>query len=173
MASFVDRMIGAATLNVGTYEEVEADVTATAQAMGVVVLSSVAHGIGNIGYGGFGLIRAVLFALIGWFVWASLAYLIGTKLLPEPQTKSDVGELLRTTGFAASPGVLAVLGIIPFFGRMILFLIPVWSLITMVIAVRQALDYQSTGRAIAVCLIGFVAYLILSAILLPFSFFRF
>ncbi len=173
MAGYVDRIIGAATLNVGTYEEVEADVTATAQAMGVVLLSSVAHGIGNIGHGGFGLFRAMIFALVSWFVWACLAYIIGAKLLPEPQTRSDIGELLRTTGFAAAPGLLAVLGIIPFMGRMILLVIAVWSLVAMVIAVRQALDYQSTGRAIGVCFIGFIAYLILSAFLLPFSLFRF
>ncbi len=171
MASFVERMIGAATLNVGTYEEVEADADATAQALGVVLLSAVAHGIGNFGHGGMGMLRGLVFALIGWVVWAGLAYLIGTKLLPEPQTKSNVGELLRTTGFAAAPGVLAFLGIIPFLGRIALFVIAVWSLVTMVIAVRQALDYQNTGRAILVCLIGFVAYVILSAILMPFSYF--
>jgi hypothetical protein len=169
MASFVDRMIGAATLNIQTYEEVEADVSATGQAMAVVLLSSIAHGIGNIGHGGFGLMRATIFALVGWVVWASLAYIIGTKLMPEPQTRSSVGELLRTTGFSASPGVLAVLGIIPVLGRIILFVITIWMLVTMVIAVRQALDYQSMGRAVVVCLIGFVVYLILSAVLLPFS----
>jgi hypothetical protein len=89
--------------------------------------------------------------------------------MPEPQTKSGVGELLRTTGFSAAPGVLAVLGISPVLGRIILFVIAIWTLVTMVIAVRQALDYQSMGRAVVVCLIGFVVYLILSAILLPFS----
>ncbi len=172
MASFVDRMLGAATLNAQTYEEVEADVNATVQAMGVVLLSSVAHGIGNIGHGGFSPIRATIFALAGWVVWATLAYLIGTKLLPEPQTRSDIGELLRTTGFAAAPGVVAVLGIIPYMGRLVLLVVFLWSLVTMVMAVRQALDYQSMWRALVVCLIGFVAYLLLSALLLPFGLFR-
>ena len=103
MASFIERMLGAAKLDVHTYEEVEADTGATAQALAVVVLSSIALGIGSIQAGG-GLLGGALAALVGWVVWASLVYLIGTKLLPEPQTHSDVGELLLTTGFSASPG---------------------------------------------------------------------
>jgi hypothetical protein len=159
MTSFVDRMIGAARLDLRIYEEVEADTKATGQAMGVVILSSIAQGIGNISYGPRVLISGTLFALIGWVIWASLTYVIGARILPEPQTRSDVGELLRTMGFSSSPGLLRVLGIIPFLGRFLLFLILIWMLVTMVIAVRQALDYRSTGRAAAVCVIGFVVYL--------------
>ncbi len=106
MASFTQRMIGAAKLDVHTYEEVEADTTATGQAMGVVVLSSIASGIGAVAYGaGPGLVVVgAIAALIGWFLWAFVTYVVGTKILPEPQTRSDVGELLRTIGFSASPG---------------------------------------------------------------------
>jgi hypothetical protein len=106
-------------------------------------------------------VGAVIAALIAWFLWAFLAFLIGTKLLPEPQTRSDVGELLRTTGFSTAPGMLRILNMVPFLGGIINFAISVWLLITMVIAVRQALDYRSTGRAIIVCLIGWFLYLII------------
>ena len=109
MATLSERMIGAAKLDVHTYEEVEANTDATSQSMMVVVLSSVAQGIGLGGLGG--LIGAALSALIGWFVWAVLVYLLGTKVLPEPNTHSDMGELLRTIGFSASPGLLRVLGV--------------------------------------------------------------
>ena len=103
MASFTERMLGAAKLDVRTYEEVEADRTATGQAMAVVVLASVAAGIGQIGQSGiFGLIAGAIGALIGWFIWAFLTYIIGTKFLPEPQTRSDMGELLRTSGEASA-----------------------------------------------------------------------
>ena len=165
MTNFVDRMIGAATLDLRVYEEVEADTNATGQAMGVVILSSIAQGIGNISYGPRVLISGTLFALVGWVVWASLACFIGTRILPEPQTRSDVGELLRTMGFASSPGLLRVLGIVPFLGRTVLFLILIWMLVTMIIAVRQALDYKSTGRAIVVCVIGFAIYLCLEVLI--------
>jgi hypothetical protein len=165
MSSFTDRMIGAAVLNVQTYEEVESDTGATVQAMAVVILSSIAQGIGNLGHGVGGLFSGMVYALIGWVIWAFLSFFIGSRLLPEPQTHADMGQLLRTTGFASSPGILRILGIIPLLGRLITFLVLIWMLLAMVIAVRQALDYRSTGRAVGVCLIGFAVYLIAGIIL--------
>ena len=92
-------------------------------------------------------------------------YIIGTKLLPEPQTHSDLGELLRTTGFSASPGLLRVLGVIPLIGELIILAVSIWMLIAMIIAVRQALDYQSTGRAVGVCLIGWFVFVVITLML--------
>jgi hypothetical protein len=161
-SSFGERIIGAAKLDVNIYEEVEADTSAMGQAMAVVVMSSIAAGIGSLRAGGvMGLVMTTVAALIGWFIWAGLTYVIGTKMLPEPQTKSDMGELLRTIGFASSPGLLRVLGIIPILGALIGLIVSVWMLVAFVIAVRQALDYKSTGRAVAVCLIGFVVYFVI------------
>jgi hypothetical protein len=161
MALFTDRMMRAAKLDANLYEEVEADKTAMGQAMAVVILSSVAAGIGTIGTtGAKGLIVGTIAALLGWFIWAFLTYYIGTRLLAEPQTKSDYGELLRTIGFSSSPGVLRVLGIIPMLGTILNIICGIWMLIAMVVAVRQALDYKSTGRAVAVCLIGWVVQLL-------------
>ena len=157
MASFTERLLGAATLNVHTYEEVEADTTAMGQAIGVVILSSLAAGIGNIGHGGPGILAAVVGALLGWLIWAGLTYLIGTRLLPEPRTRANWSQLLRTTGFAAAPGIVRVLGIIPLLGWLALGIASLWMLAAFVVAVRQALDYTSTGRAVGVCLIGWVA----------------
>jgi hypothetical protein len=157
MSTFAKRMIGAASLDIQTYEEVEADTTATTQAMGVVVLSSLAQGIGFFTQGGgSGFVFGAIGALVSWIIWAFLIYIIGTKLLPEPQTRSDLGELLRTTGFAAAPGLLWVLGVIPFLGGLIMPAVTIWMLIAMIIAVRQALDYESTLRAVGVCLIGWI-----------------
>ena len=162
MSTFAERMIGAATLDVHTYEEVEADTTAMTQAMGVVVLSSIAQGIAGLTQGGgMGFVAGAVGALIGWFIWAFLVYIIGTKVLPEPQTRSNLGELLRTTGFSASPGLLRVLGVIPFLGGLITLVVSIWMLVAMIIAVRQALDYQSTGRAVGVCLIGWFVFVVI------------
>ncbi len=166
MASLTDRMIGAAMLNVSTYEEVEADTTATSQAMIVVVVSSLCAGIGGIRHGGvMGLIVGAVAALIGWAIWAGLTYLIGTKLLPEPQTRADVGELLRTLGFAQSPGVLRIFAFIPVIGWLVAIVASLWMLAATVVAVRQALDYTSTGRAVGVCVIGFLVYMVIGFLL--------
>ncbi len=156
MASFTERLVGAATLNVHTYEEVEADSTAIGQAIGVVIISSLAAGIGNIGRGGPGILAAVVGALLGWLIWAGLTYLIGTRLLPEARTRADWGQLLRTTGLAAAPGIVRVFGIIPLLGWLVFGIANLWMLAAFVVAVKQALDYTSTGRAIGVCLIGWV-----------------
>ena len=167
MASFTDRMVGAATLNVGVYEEVEADTGATGQAMGVVLLSSLAAGIGSVGLGaeGFGgVVVGGIGALISWVFWAFLTYLIGTRLLPEPQTRADVGELMRTLGFAQSPGLARIFGVIPVLGPLVLLVVSIWMLVAMVIAVRQALDYTSTVRAVGVCLVGWVLSLVIAVV---------
>ncbi len=157
MTGLKDRIIRAAKLDVGLYEEVEADTRAMGQAMGVVVLSSIAAGVGSIERGGpGGILMGTIAALIGWYVWAYLTYFIGTKLLPEPQTKADVGQLLRTIGFSSSPGLIRVLGIIPGLGSIVFLVASIWMLVAMIIAVRQALDYESTLRAVGVCIIGWI-----------------
>jgi len=163
MSSFTERMIGAAKLDVAIYEEVEADTTATGQALLVVVLSSVASGLSFVTMNGVrGVIFGTLAAIAGWIIWAGITYLVGTKMLPEPQTQSDMGELLRTIGFAMSPGILRILGLIPFIGLLVNLVVFFWLLAAVVVAVRQALDYRSTGRAIGVCLIGFLVYVLVA-----------
>ena len=166
MSIFQDRMIRAAKLDVNLYEEVEADKSAMGQAMGVVVLSSVAAGIASFSITGIsGVLIGTISALIGWYVWAFITYIIGTKLLPEPQTSADHGELLRTIGFSSSPGVIRILGIIPGLYWLVSTVASVWMLVAMIIAVRQALDYNSTLRAVGVCLIGWVIQVIFLALM--------
>ncbi len=166
-ASLVDRMFGAARLDVHTYEEVEADSSATLQAVWVVVLVSVASGVGLLGTGGGigGLIVGVVLGVGQWAVWAFITYWVGTRYLPTPETRATWGQLARTTGFAQSPGVLKVLGFIPVIGLAVFFLVSVWQFFAMVIAVRQALDYESTWRALGVVAIGFVVVLVFTLIL--------
>ena len=107
------------------------------------------------------MLMAVIAALVGWYIWAYLTYLIGTKLLPEPQTKADHKELLRTVGFSSSPGLIRVLGIIPGLANIVFSIAAIWMLVAMVIAVRQALDYKSTLRTIGVCAIGWIIQMVL------------
>jgi hypothetical protein len=166
MTTFVNRMILSAKLDTGIYEEVEADRTALGQAMAVVVLSSIAAGIGTFQHTGLaGLLLGTAMALLGWFVWAALTYAIGTRILPEPQTQADFGQLLRTIGFASAPGLIRILGIIPAVMTVVYFVAGIWMLAAMVVAVRQALDYRSTWRAIGVCLIGWIVQALFIALI--------
>ena len=144
-------------LDSNLYEEVEADKSALGQAMTIVVLSSIAAGIGLYKTGGFsGIITGTMASLISWYVWAYLTYFIGTKFLPEPQTEADLGELLRTIGFSSSPGLLRIFYFMPGIGVLLYLISSLWMLVAMIIAVRQALDYNSTLRAVGVCVIGYV-----------------
>lgn len=166
MSNFKERIIRAAKLDIDLYEEVEADKEALGQAMGVVVLSSVAAGIGVITKGGLGgILTGIIFALISWYIWAYLTYFIGTKFLPEPQTKADLGELLRTIGFSSSPGLIRILGIIPKLREVVFLFTSVWMLVAMVIAVRQTLDYKNTLRAVGVCAIGWIIQVLMLLLL--------
>ena len=166
MNQLLDGMIRAAKLDVNFYEKVEADKGSFGQAMAVVVLSSIAAGIGSVGQAGVvGILTGTIAALIGWYIWAYLTYFIGTKFLAEPQTKADYGELLRTIGFSSSPGVIRILGIIQGLNVIVNLVAGVWMLVAMVVAVRQALDYNSTGRAVGVCIIGWIIQMVISVLL--------
>ncbi len=165
MSRLKDRIIRAALLDADMYEEIEADRTSLHQAMAVVILSSLAGSL-NIGRLSIsGIFIGIVITLTGWIVWAYITYIIGTKLLPEARTESSFTELLRTIGFSSSPGLIRVAGIIPFISGPVFFITSIWMLVAMVIAARQALDYESTKRAVGVCVIGWVFQLIVMYIM--------
>jgi len=158
MKTLFRRMIAASRLDVQTYEQVEADRASNAGAVFIVVVASIAAAIGSGARDFAGVISGIIVLLLTWLVWVGLTYFIGTRLLPGPQTHADIGEVLRTTGFSASPGVLRIFGLLPAVGLPIFIGITVWMLITFVVAIRQALDYASSGRALAVCVLGWLIH---------------
>lgn len=154
---FTNRMMRAAMLDRGLYEEVEGDRGAGRESLAIVVLSSLAAGVGAGGSQGVSLQTFVAFAiiaLVAWSTWALLISQIGGRLMPEPDTRTSFAELSRTIGFAATPGLLQVFGAMPNMTVPVFTLSAVWALAAMVVAVRQALDYHSTARAVAVCGLG-------------------
>jgi len=162
-------MIRAAKLQVPLYEEVEADLTATNQALTVVVMGALASGIGTAltaamaGRGGGvvgALIGGVLAALIGWAVWSWVLYFVGTRFFGGTAT---YGELLRTLGFSEAPSVLLILSFIPIVGGLLSFAVGIWILIAGFIATRQALDIDNT-KTVFTIIVGVVAVVIVIAI---------
>ena len=152
---YINRIIRACKLDINLYEEVEADKSATVQAAGVVVLSSLAAGVGALSLGTSNFLMAPLLSLASWFIWAYLVYLIGVKIFPESTTEADHGQLLRTIGFSSAPGLIRVFGIIPNLTSVVFIIASIWMLVAMVIAVRQALDYKSTWRSVGVVVTAF------------------
>ena len=157
LSTLTYRMMRAAALDAGIYENIEADRSAGRQSLTVVLLASVAAGIGAGGWQGPSLRTFALFttiALATWIAWAWLVAEIGLRLLPEKQTQTSFRELLRTIGFAATPGVLQIFAAMPSMAIPVFGVTAVWMLVAMIIAVRQALDYRHTIRAIVVCTLG-------------------
>ena len=166
MASFGERVVGAMRLDANTFEEIERDPTAIGQAVGVIALAAVSTGIGWVWYNGIsGIVTQVLISLIGYAVWAVLVWLIGTKVMPDPGTKADFPEAFRVIGFAASPGILGIITIIPILGWLLMILIWLWQLAAMVIAVKAVLDYSTIGKAVIVVVIGFFVNLCVTVLL--------
>jgi len=166
MASFGERVVGAMSLKASTFQEIEHDPTAMGQAVGVIVLAAVSSGLGNVFWGGFtGIITGVVSSLIGFAVWAGVVWLVGTKVMPDPATKADFPETFRTIGFSAAPGILGIVTVIPILGWLIMFAIWIWQIAAMVIAVREVLDYTDTIKAVIVVVIGWIAYMIVAALI--------
>ena len=153
---FVNRIIRACKLDAKLYEEVEADKSATLQAALVVVLSSLAAGVGALSLGASNFLMAPILSLVSWYIWAYLIYFIGAKLFPEPGTKSDHGELLRTIGFSSAPGLIRAFGITPELMTVTFIGSAFWMLACMVVAVKAALDYDSLWKAFGVVVVSWL-----------------
>lgn len=157
--TFMRRLVGAAMLDAATYEDVEADRLALPQAVAVVVLASIAAGVGARGMRGSSeavsfMVSGSVLALIAWATWAALMYQIGVRLWPQPETSVDLGQLLRTLGFAAAPGLIQVFAVFPGMTIPVFAVATAWTLAASVLAVKHALDYSSTMRAVAVSGLG-------------------
>ena len=154
MGLFAYRLFGAAVLDASVYEGIEADRSANRQALATVLLSSVAAGIGAAGWRGPApgtLVIVALVALATWVGWALLVFQIGGRMLPGPETRTSVGELMRTIGFATAPGLLQLFAVFPRMTVPVFVVAWAWIFAATVTAVRHALDYQSTGRTLVVC----------------------
>ena len=163
--TFGERVIGALKLDANTFEDIERDPGATGQAVGIIAISALASGLANIWYGGItGIILGFIGGLVGYALWAVVVWLVGTKLMPDPATKADFAETFRVVAFAAAPGVLAIITIIPLLGWLLMLIVyPIiwlWGMAIMVVGVRQVLDYTDTFKAVVVVIIGFVVYLV-------------
>jgi len=157
--NFGERINGVLRLKAATFEEIEADRSATGQALAIVIVASLATGIGEGAlFGPLRLMRETFAALVGWGMWATVTYFFGRYVMPEPDTKTDMGELLRVIGFAYAPSLFNVFGVIPFIGELVTGIAALWALAATIIAVRQALDYRSTLRAVCVVFIGWLVF---------------
>lgn len=142
-------------LDPAAFEDIEADRSATIQSGLIVTAACVATGFAVLSVRALDPAQAFAIglaaALGAWLIWAMLISAIGTTLLPEAETRSDPGELLRTIGFAAAPGIFYGFAALPAIAPFVVTFVSIWMIAATVVAVRQALDFHSTVRAVAVC----------------------
>lgn len=157
---FLRRMGRAALLHADTYEEVEADKGALGQATLVVLAVAAAAMLSTWLRSleaaplpprqlGFQLAIVALEPVVVWLGSSAFAYMVGATFFRGPDTETDYAEVLRTVGFAFTPGLLFALGFLPppELGRALLAVARLWVLVCSVVAVRQALDF-TTARAL-------------------------
>lgn len=156
MKIFINRIYRAIKIDVDLYEEVEADKNATLQAAAVVVISSLAAGVGALHLGASNFLMAPILSLLSWYIWAYLIYIVGVKIFKDPNTDSNHGELLRTIGFSSAPGIIRVFGFTPELMTVTFVGSAFWMLACMVVAVRAALDYRSLWKALGVVIVAWL-----------------
>lgn len=162
--SFLDRVVGVGRLNRPTYEEVEHDQSATVQAGIVVVVAAIATAIGASSQGADGIFSGLIGALLGWVVGAAFIYFVGTRVIPSLQVQADIGQVLRTVGFANVPSFLLILGFIPIVNIVVALVVFVWGIATLIIAIQSALE-ASVSRAVGIAVIAVVLQFVVSIII--------
>ncbi len=162
--SFSDRLIGAARLDRSVYEEVERDTTATTQAAIVVAIAAIASAIGGLSGGWQGAVSGLIGALIGWVVSSAFIYIVGTRIIPSDRVQADMGQVLRTQGFASVPNFLLVVAAIPVLGPLVALVVFVWYIITRIIGIQSALE-TSVPRAVAIAIIAVILQVIATVII--------
>lgn len=129
-------------------------------ALTIVILAAVSHALGSAVI--LLINRATLPILViallidgisvvgGYYFWTLTILKIGQWLKPIDPT---YGDLLSPIGFAYAPQVLNFLTLIPLLGRPIERVLTVWSLLAVIVAVRQGLDINTRWAAL-ICLVG-------------------
>ena len=93
--------------------------------------------------------------LLGWLLWAIIAYFVGTAL----EGKSGITEMARTLGYANAPGFLGVFAFIPCIGWLVALAGVLLSLAAGVIAIRESMEFDTT-KAVVTAVVGFIVYIV-------------
>ncbi|MBW4632136.1 MAG: YIP1 family protein [Iphinoe sp. HA4291-MV1] len=147
-------------LNASLYENARNTPKTHRLALTIVILAALSHALGstviliiNLASLPVMIVALVIDALsivAGYYFWTFSIWKVGQWLKP---IDPNYGDLLSPIGFAYAPQVLNFLTVIPLLGRPIELILAVWSLLAVIVAVRQGLDI-STTRAAIICLLG-------------------
>tara|TARA_Y100001935_G_C17058942_1_gene385750 strand:+ start:15 stop:557 length:543 start_codon:yes stop_codon:yes gene_type:complete len=103
-----------------------------------------------------------LTAILTWFVWAILIYVIGVKLFPEKNTKVPFKKVLTGVGFAHAPGLLRFFAITPDLMIPIIFLTQFWIFAALILSTKQILNLKSNLKSFGIVFLSFLTIAFLS-----------
>ena len=103
-----------------------------------------------------------LTAILTWFVWAILIFVIGVKLFPDKQTKVSFKKVLTAVGFAHAPGLLRFFAITPDLMITIIFLTQFWIFAALIISTKQILNLKSNFKSFGIVFLSFLIIVFLS-----------
>ena len=150
----------ALVLNASFYENARNTPKTHRLALSIVILAALSHALGSavillinlatIPELLVTLVIDTLWLIAGYYFWTFTIWKVGQWLKPIDPTYSD---LLSPIGFAYAPQVLNFLTLIPLLGRGVELILAAWSLLAVIVGVRQGLDI-TTRQAVFICLIG-------------------
>ena len=103
-----------------------------------------------------------LTAIITWFVWAILIYVIGVKLFPDKDTKIPFKKVLTAVGFAHAPGLIRFFAVTPELMIPIIFLTQFWIFAGLIISTKQILNLKSNMKSFGIVFLSFLIIVFLS-----------
>jgi len=170
--------MGVITLKAPVYRQIADDKTATMQAATVLVIATLISGFFgglvsisaqtgttavSIGGAVLGAIIGVILALIGWVISSWVLQFVAKAL----GGKTDLGEMLRVTGFVEVFSLVGVLNILVLAGTalscvvgLVGFVAAILKFIGYLIGVREAAEFSTTNAIITAVIAAIVNFII-------------
>ena len=103
-----------------------------------------------------------LTAIITWFIWSLLIFVVGVKLFPDKESKVPFKKVLIAVGYAHAPGILRFFAVTPEFIIPVIFLTQFWIFAGLIISTKQILNLKSNLKAFGIIILCFLIIAFLS-----------
>ncbi len=103
-----------------------------------------------------------LTAILTWFIWSILIFVLGVKIFPDKQTKVSFKKVLTAIGFAHAPGLLRFFAVTPELMIPIIFITQFWIFASLIISTKQILNLRSNFKSFGIVFLSFLIIVFLS-----------
>ncbi len=161
------RMFRAIKLDQSFFEEVAAESSLQPHSVWAVAIFAMATSFGFFSAaGGTAVNIALITTMIAWYVWAFSIFYIGSRFFSVEKESADRKTVMRIVAFAAAPGLIRLMGIIPQLAIVVMVVSSVWILIAAVLGLRKVYTQTSTANIAAVTIGAWLAATLFQAIMM-------